>query len=124
MRLYLDTNVLVDILDREDSASYNLFLRSLRCQHTLVISSWALRELARIGYEQQCYTIMAILGANKKVIFVRKMRDDEIVARTAATHYADAVHYAIAKRTADGIVTWNTRDFPFTDIIVGKPSEF
>lgn len=123
MCLYLDTNVIVDILRERKPASYDLFLRSLRCQHTLVISSWALRELARIGYEQQCDTIMRLLGANKKIIFVSKTPEDELVAERAPTYFADAVHYAIAKRSADGIATWNTRDFPFTDILVGTPRE-
>jgi|GEM_PF-5525223 len=124
MRLYLDTNVIVDILERRSAESYDLFIRSLRCQHTIVISSWTLRELARIGYERQCDTLMSMLGGNKKVVFIRKDPADDVAARHAATHFADGVHYSLAKRSADGIVTWNIRDFPFTDIRVGTPRDF
>lgn len=125
MRLYLDTNVIVDVLERRDPASYDLFMRSLRCQHTLVISSWAMRELMRIGYGTQCDTIMKLLAENKKVIFVTKTRQDEIFARQdTTTHFSDAVHHAIALRSAEGIATWNTRDFRYDDIVVGRPSDF
>jgi len=124
MRLYLDTNVLVDILDREDSASYNLFLRSLRCQYTLVISSWAILELVKIGFAQESDTLLKLLARNEKVVFIRQEPSDNVIARHVRTHFADAVHYVIARRSADAIVTRDRTGFPFRDILVGTPEEF
>lgn len=124
MRLYLDTNVIVDLLDDRHPASYDLFIRSLLCQHTLVVSSWAVAELIHIGYGQQSDTFLQFLMHNKKVVFVQQDSSDKAKAENVSTHFADAVHYVIAKRCAEGIVTWNWRDFPFTDIIVGTPEDF
>ncbi|HIH24203.1 TPA: hypothetical protein HA251_04175 [Candidatus Woesearchaeota archaeon] len=114
--------MIVDLFDNRDSASYDLFLRSLRCQHTLVISSWAIGELERIGYGLQADTLLKLLMYSKKVVFVRHSRSDNIADRSIPTDYADAVHYAIFSRSAEKFVTKNIRHFPFPN--VGTPADF
>jgi len=124
MRLYLDTNVIVDILEDRDPTSADLFLRSLACEHTLVLSSWLFQELANIGKASMGETIQSLLGGNEKVVFVRHAPSDMALADDLLTHFADALHYVLARRYADALVTHNLKDYPFTDLPIGKPEMF
>ena len=121
MRLYLDTNVIVDILDDRDPSSASLFLRALSCEHTLILSDLLFRELQNIGFHEEGNTIVQELRHNKKVSFVAPTDEELIAARRLPTHAADALHYVLAVRYADALVTRNIKDFPFTGILIRKP---
>jgi predicted nucleic acid-binding protein len=124
MRLYLDTNVLVGFLKREERYSGDLILRALNCQYTLVISSWTIAELQRIGFSQESDTLLKFFMHHEKVVYVRHGESDcDAARRITTTHFADAMHYLLAKRSAEGIATWNLHDFPFTDIFVRTPKD-
>lgn len=121
MRLYLDTNVIVDILEDRDLSSASLFLRALSCEHTLILSELLFRELQNIGFHEEGNTIVQELRHNKKVSFVTPTEVDMAAANQLPTHFADALHYVLALRTADALVTRNLKDFPFTGILIRKP---
>lgn len=124
MRLYLDTNVIIDIMENRDSSSYDLLLRSLLCQYKIVLSSTVWKELGRTGHEQERHTFVKLLENNRKVIFVHHEPQDLVDARTVPTHAMDALHYVLARRHADALVTRNLKDFPFTDLLIDRPERF
>jgi hypothetical protein len=64
-----------------------------------------------------------MLERHKKISWVKQASSDALMARTVSTHHADAIHYLIAKRSAEAIVTRNIKDFPFTDILIKRPEE-
>ncbi len=124
MRLYLDTNVIVDIIEDRDARSADLVLRAFACEHELVLSSLLVRELTNIGHSLESTNVLQWVLRKNKIIFVDYTPEEVVAARALPTHLADAVHYVLARRHADALVTRNVRDFPFTDIPVGKPEEF
>lgn len=122
MRIYLDTNILIDVLENRNSTSYELIIRSLCCAHTIIISSWTIHELENVGFNSK--PILKLFTYNKKVIFCNHTKEDVKIASALPTHFADALHYVLAKKYADALVTQNIKDFPFKDISIGKPEIF
>ena len=111
MRLYLDTNIIMDFLLGRDSAAYNLLVKTLACHHTFVISTLVIQELRRhrLREETDAFIVLPLTA------------EDWNVAKGLATHQADALHYAVSCRSADAFITKNVRDFPFTTIPVLRP---
>jgi predicted nucleic acid-binding protein len=75
-----------------------------------------------VGFDAR--PILKLFENNKKVVFCTHTREDALFAEKVPTHFADALHYILAKKHADGLVTFNTKDFPFKDIRIGKPDIF
>lgn len=121
MRLYLDTNIIMDFPLGRDSAAYNLLVQTLACHHTFVISTLIVRELRRHNLREETATFIAVCeGRGKRIVLPPTIKDWNF-AKGLATHQADALHYAVSCRSADAFVTKNVRDFPFTTIPVLRP---
>ena len=121
MRLYLDTNIIMDFLLGRDSAAYNLLVKTLACHHTFVISTLVIQELRRRRLREETDTFIAVCEGRGKLIVLPLTAEDWNVAKGLATHQADALHYAVSCRSADAFITKNVRDFPFTTIPVLRP---
>ena len=112
MKLYIDTNVYLDyFLDRKKSEyAFRLFKKSLACRFHIIISDQVLAELYRQIEYSEIKFLFELL--KHKMIFVKSEISDEIYAKTIPTHFEDALHIALAKKSgADTIVTNNTKDF-------------
>ena len=131
-RLYIDTNLFINVINDEVSMHSNknmaepasrLFLDSISCKHTLIISTWTLTELYRILSPERCKMTLEIL--KKKIILCKYSTEEEIDAKKRCPyHFQDALHIIIAEReNAECIVTRNIDDFLRigTRIIVKKP---
>lgn len=122
MRLYLDTNVIMDFFLDRRSSSILLFKKILSCLHEVVISDFVLRELELQKVDMKLF--IQTLTALRKLEIVSISEEDKIIARTIhQTHYADALHYVLAKRADVGcLVTSNIKDFScFKDISIKRP---
>lgn len=122
MRLYLDTNVIMDFLLGRDSRAYDLLVKTLACHHTFVISTLVIRELHRHHLREETSTFIAVCEGRGKIVVLPLTLEDWNVAKGLATHQADALHYVVSCRGADAFVTKNVRDFPFTTIPVLRPN--
>jgi predicted nucleic acid-binding protein len=117
MRLYLDTNVIMDFLRDRDSAAYRLLVRALRCEHEILLSELTLLELARHHAQADIRSFVMFGEASGKLRLVRVEDADCVKAGRLRTHYADALHYTLAMRHADALVTRNSKDFPFPGVL-------
>jgi predicted nucleic acid-binding protein len=112
MKLYVDTNVYLDFFLERSKSRYaeRIFMHTVCCKHQIILSDHVVSELIKnISIEK----INALFETLKpKLIKIRSEDEDYIYARTLTTHYADAVHIALAKKAqADAIITSNIKDF-------------
>jgi predicted nucleic acid-binding protein len=122
MRLYLDTNVIMDFLLGRDSAAYKLIIKICIERHEVIVSSLLLQELEKHGLRID--PLIALLQSHTMVIFCSATKDDRMQAELLPTHYADALHKVLATRYgADILVTKNVKDFPFKDILIKRADE-
>jgi predicted nucleic acid-binding protein len=131
-KLYIDTNLFINVINDEVSKHSNrnmaepasrLFFDAITCKHTLLISTWTLKELSgRIPAEMG---IISLELLKNKTIICRYSSEEELQAKTQhPEHFHDALHIIIAEREkADFIVTRNLDDFIKigTKIPVKKP---
>lgn len=115
MRLYVDTNIYLDLflerkgkyLDFAEQAQ-RLFTRAKGCEFTILFSSLVVSELSRHVPLAVIRDLHLFLG--HKAVAVPMVASD-----------ADALHIAIATRSADCIVTRNLKDFMDAPIPVFLP---
>lgn len=131
MRVFLDTNVLLDVLARRgpfyaDSAQVWTLAETGRV--TGFISTLSLPNLfyllRRINGQKGARKAMSIL----RDIFSLVPLDTQIVNQAIdadAADFEDAIQFFIALRTgATALITRNPRDFPSQDIAIQTPTEF
>lgn len=114
MRLYLDTNVIMDFLLGRHQPSTDLIMTSVACAHELYISDLTLFELHGQDLGDRISWFLAL--CSKKLSIVPVTVAHERFAATLATHRTDALHYAVG-RSCDALVTRNVRDFPFPRVM-------
>ena len=129
-KLYIDTNVIIDVIEDRKNAfgkdistpSFDVFLKASNCKYYLIISSWTLFELRK-----RCSADMAFFFSmlKKKILKVEHTSADEESAKNRSKeNFADAIHLVIAERLrADYIITRNVADFEKigTKIPIKKP---
>ena len=129
MKLYIDTNVIIDFLWNRDSSAYSLFCRALRCEFSLIISPVVLEELRFQGLAPETTTFIKLFSTADKLEIVPSTFEDRLLARKEMsgkkTHYNDALHKVLsAKSKADIFVTNNIKHFKcFSDLVVRRPDE-
>ena len=124
MRLYLDTNIIMDFLLGRNEPSCELMDDTMRCLHDVLVSDHALRELRRHGLDGEVF--LKVLRACGKLSTCSATPEDAVLAeKESGTHRADALHAILAKRhAADIIVTNNIKDFrTIRGIPVRRPDE-
>lgn len=124
MRLYLDTNVIMDFfLDRRASAN-TLFMNTFKCIYTIVISNVVLKELKFQKVDVD--NLFKMLESADKLEILKTTTAELVLADLMSeTHHNDALHYLLAKRAGvECLVTSNIKDFgSFTDINVMRPDD-
>lgn len=129
MRIYVDTNVIMDFLLGRDESAFNLFMKSLKCKHFIVISDLVLSELRFQKLENESSRFLNLCESHRKISVEKTSEADKEIARKLLllyeTHFNDALHKVLAVNAgADCIVTKNIRDFKcFDDIDVRMPDE-
>src|SRR3989344_8779759 len=118
-KLYIDANLLVYAIEDSknlygkeiSSSSSNLFFEAASCKYHVIISTWALEELARIKKLEQTQMLFNII---KKKIIPISYSDAEMqqAKQQNPAHFQDELHGILALREgADYIVTRNVEDF-------------
>jgi len=124
MRLYVDTNVIMDFLLDRRSSAYDLIKEALKCKHSFVISDIVVEELSFQNMDFR--SLFKILDSAGKLDILKNTSEESRQAKLVSqTHYNDALHYFIAKRAGvDCLVTSNVRDFSwFNDLMVKRPDD-
>ena len=118
-KLYIDTNVFVYAFEDSknlfggdiSSSASRLFFEAISCKYQVIISSWALEELAGLRKLEQAHMLFTLL--KQKVLKIEHTSEDVDSAKKASPrHFHDELHGLLAiKAGADYIVTRNTQDF-------------
>lgn len=131
--LYIDTNIIVYALEDSknpfgkdiSTSSSDLFLEAISCKYHVIISSWALVELAGLKKLEQAKMLLTML--KPKTIKISHTEEDiEKAKKVNPAHFQDELHGTLAiKASADYIVTRNVDDFNnFMDkISIVKPEK-
>lgn len=131
-RIYIDTNLFINVINDEVSMHSNknmaepasrLFFEALSCKHTLLVSTWTVKELLKKLHPDKIKASFEIL--KKKIEICKYSPDEEAQARKRSeTNFPDALHIVIAENVkADYIITRNIDDFLQigTQIPIRKP---
>lgn len=114
MRVYVDTNVIIDMLSNRDCRGEIFFTQTFSCKHTIIISDLTLQELKHNHYNPS--TLLQWLTALKKLTFAVSTPEQKLEAKQYAklnnTHKADALHAILAlSNGAECLLTQNIKDF-------------
>ena len=112
MKIYVDTNVYLDFFLERSKSRYaeRLFRQTLHCKHQIILSDQIVSELIRNISIDNITALFEML--KHKIIKIKTEDEDRNYAKTLNTHYADALHIALAKKSeAEAIITNNTKDF-------------
>ncbi len=136
LRVYLDSNVFISLLDREIGrhirglfVEAELFLEKAKKQRAvLALSGLFFKEVEKHCYlnEQEVQEYFERIGIKtEKIETKEKLSLKEFLSE--GMHFADALHAAIAiKNKCDCIVTFNTKDFQKikNKIRIVEPADF
>lgn len=114
MKIYVDSNVYLDFLlkrrKQHSDAAYSIFRRTISCEFTIVVSDHILYELRKHIKPEDAGLLFNLL--QKKIEKVITEENDMVEARGISTHYEDALHIVLAKKSgANLIITRNKKDF-------------
>ena len=131
MKLFLDTNVVVDLIKYREPFVYDvipIFQQGKTGIHQLLISDLAFVNVAYIAKKGitrvRLYELLSDLRSNVHVVMVGEECVDSAL-QLKANDFEDAIQYFSAKQgNADFIITRNKADFYFSDIPVLEPKEF
>jgi len=130
MRAFLDTNILIDILEQRPEYEHSLEVVQMGLDGTVQL---AVTDLTLINIVYICRKSAGADRIYDFITFVSKFIDiltigkEPIMEAATARHrdFEDYVQYATAKRNGmDCIITRNKKDFLLPDIDVFTPSEF
>jgi predicted nucleic acid-binding protein len=96
------------------------FRRVASCEYTIVCSEIVVNELIR----NDAYSPLFFdeFTQKRKIVFLPISAAIRTHAKTLPTHYADALHAAIALHANIPLLTWNTKDFVINGLTVVKPN--
>ena len=131
MNLFLDTNIVVDILKYREPYVYDalaIFQMGAEGIHDLLISDLTFANVSYLIRKNltfsQWYETLLNLRSNMQIVMVGVECIDAAL-RLQAHDFEDALQYFSAKQAkADCIITRNKKDFRFSDIPVHEPGEF
>ena len=131
MKLFLDTNVVVDfVVCREPFAAsaIQIFQLAENNDHQLYISDLSFVNVAYVIRKGLSNDLLyKTLGKLRSYLHVANVGSQAIDAalQLKSKDFEDAVQYYSAKQiAADCIITRNKKDFSFSDIPVWTPEEF
>lgn len=131
MKLFLDTNVVLDLVRYREPFVYDvipIFQQGKMGIHQLLISDLTFANVAYIAKKSislvQLYELLLDLRSNVHVVMIGEECVDSAL-QLKANDFEDALQYFSAKQgNADFIITRNKADFYFSDIPVMEPKEF
>ena len=118
MRIYVDANVYLDYLQERKNRegrdlgelAAELFTRAVGCEFEIVLSDHVLDEMYKHASVESARMLWEFLLP--KVIMVWQSGEDKEYAKSLPTHFDDALHITLARRTgAKLIVTRNKTHF-------------
>jgi predicted nucleic acid-binding protein len=117
--IYVDTNVYLDfLLNRTDGLrplgdnARVLFERTVSCEFIIVVSDLVLSEAEHQHLRPALEPLLTRLASFGKLRLVETSCADQREARMLPTHYADALHAVLARKSgAAFVVTMNIKDF-------------
>ena len=131
MRVFIDTNVFLDLLCRRESFfadSVKIFDLAVDGKITLLISDLSIANIRYITRKQfsseQFYQVMATFRPMLTIVFVgEKVVDQALVLKS--DDFEDALQYFSAVQAdADVLLTRNIKDFGFASMQVLPPRTF
>ena len=132
MRLFLDTNIVVDSVKFREPYVYEvmpIFQMGDAGMHQLLISDLTFANVAYLAKRggislAQLYELLMDFRSHVHVVTVGQDCVDAAL-RLRSKDFEDALQYFAAKQAnADYIITRNRKDFGFSDIPVLEPREF
>ena len=131
MRLFLDTNVVVDSVKFREPYVYAIvpiFQMGQAGIHQLIISDLTFANVAYLlkkGLSHfEWYDLLCELRSNVQIVPIRETCIDAAL-KLKSKDFEDALQYFSAKEArVDCIITRNKKDFNFSDIPVLEPIEF
>lgn len=130
MKAFLDTNILIDVLDQRQGYEDSLAILQMGLDGVI---SLAVTDLTLINIAYICQKSAGTDKIYEFIAFICKFIDvlaigkEPIIEAVNARHrdFEDYVQYATAKRNGmDCIVTRNVKDYFLPDIDVFTPSDF
>lgn len=111
MKIYLDTNIIIDFISRKRKESFSLVDAGIQCKYSFVISDHTLFELARVGVSAELF--LKVLAMYKKWEKCSVLSIDlENAKKDTRTHVADALHIVLCEKTkCDCLLTSNIKDY-------------
>ena len=131
MRLFLDTNVVVDSVKFREPYVYAIvpiFQMGQAGIHQLIISDLTFANVAYLSKKGlslfEGYDLLCELRSNVQIVPIRETSIDAAL-KLRSKDFEDALQYFSAKEArVDCIITRNKKDFNFSDIPVLEPIEF
>jgi len=131
MRLFLDTNVVVDSVKFHEPYVYAIvpiFQMGQAGIHQLIISDLTFANVAYLSKKGlslfEWYDLLCELRSNVQIVPIRETCIDAAL-KLKSKDFEDALQYFSAKEArVDCIITRNKKDFNFSDIPVLEPIEF
>ena len=131
MRLFLDTNVVVDSVKFREPYVYAIvpiFQMGQAGIHQLIISDLTFANVAYLSKKGlslfEWYDLLCELRSNVQIVPIRETCIDAAL-KLKSKDFEDALQYFSAKEArVDYIITRNKKDFNFSDIPVLEPIEF
>ncbi|MBO4453462.1 MAG: PIN domain-containing protein [Paludibacteraceae bacterium] len=129
-RLFLDTNVVIDLLDKREpfyEDAVRLFTMAYHKQVRLIISPITFATAAYLLRKHKPDEIRGLL-ANLKRLSSVATTDEQVVGDSISSQFDDfedaLQYYAALKAKADVIITRNGKDFGASKIPVMTPAEY
>ena len=130
MRVYIDTNILIDFVCRRDiffEPAKALFAMGYIGQIKLITSSVSILNAVYIGRKYGSTQIKSKLESLSSFVEIADLTSDIVISELTSDwkDYEDAVqHRSAIKINADCIVTRNKSDFSLSSLLVYTPEEF
>ena len=110
MKVYVDTCVYADLLERNSRAAlaYDFFARGWNCAFEIVVSDWTRSELKRRKLDEEYPLLFEQFKSKNKLHFVEHTPEELELAKSKSKHWQDYLHYILAKKSGcDKIATYD-----------------
>jgi predicted nucleic acid-binding protein len=135
MKIYLDTNMFISLVQEEiDSKHRGLFVEARdffetakKEKHPICISKLFLREVKKILFMNKKEVIQKLKTLGIQFEFIPNPAEDKIrFFKELKIHFPDYIHAGIAYSCCDCIVTFNIKDFKNAEkyIPIFSPTDF
>ena len=131
MKLFLDTNVILDLLGKREP-----FVKDAAAIVSLADKGAVSLVVSALSYSTTDYFLKKILSPSKSIENLRKFRtisevvplDDIIIDKSLNSNFSDfedgLQYYSALKANCEFIITRNAKDFKQSDLTVLTPQEF